>query len=190
MTQVYFHCSNAIGVSIDRCGSAVADLAEAQAHAVLVVVEAPVPGDRHALLRDPVLEAEEAAQVADESGLAVDERVHVPGGEVEGAHRRDEALADAGAAAVEPGDVEVGRGLELLLLLGPLDLEEDVRAGAGVEAMVVAIDGTSDRPDGSTFHITWSLDPGREAKESNDVLRDRGWTAIDPVAVTVIPARF
>jgi hypothetical protein len=63
--------------------------------------------------------------------------------------------------------------------------------GKGVEAMVVALDGTSDRPDGSTFHITWSLDPGRQAKESNDVIRDRGWSALDdPVAVTVTPARF
>ena len=76
----------------------------------------------------------------------------------------------------------------------PLDVSAEIvgRAddGAGVEAMVVTINGTCDRPDGSTFHITWSLDPGREAKESNDVLRDRGWTAIDPVPVTVIPARF
>ena len=62
--------------------------------------------------------------------------------------------------------------------------------GAGVEAMVVTIDGTTDRPDGSTFHITWSLGPGRRAKESNDVLRDSGWSAMEPVRVTVSPARF
>jgi hypothetical protein len=37
MAQVYFHCSNTVGVSIDRCGSAVADLTEAREHAVLVV---------------------------------------------------------------------------------------------------------------------------------------------------------
>ena len=61
---------------------------------------------------------------------------------------------------------------------------------AGVEAMVVTIDGTSARPDGSTFHITWSLGPGRRARESNDVLRERGWQALDPVRVTVRPARF
>ena len=62
--------------------------------------------------------------------------------------------------------------------------------GAGVEAMVVTIDGTSDRPDGSTFHITWSLGSGRRARESNDVLKERGWQALDPVRVTVRPARF
>jgi len=62
---------------------------------------------------------------------------------------------------------------------------------AGVEAMVVALDGSTDRPDGSTFHITWSLGEGRRARESNDVIRDHGWTRFDePVPVTVTPARF
>ena len=63
--------------------------------------------------------------------------------------------------------------------------------GKGLEAMVVALDGSTDRPDGSTYHITWSLDPGRRAKESNEVIRDHGWAALDvPVPVTVTPARF
>lgn len=63
--------------------------------------------------------------------------------------------------------------------------------GKGVQAMVVAIDGTTDRPDGSTFHITWSLAPGRKAKESNDVIREKGWSTIDPpIPVKLEPARF
>lgn len=63
--------------------------------------------------------------------------------------------------------------------------------GRGVEAMVVALDGSTDRPDGSTFHITWSLEPGRRAVESNAVIRDCGWSRFDdPVAVSVEPARF
>jgi hypothetical protein len=49
--------------------------------------------------------------------------------------------------------------------------------GAGVQALVVEVGGTSRRPDGSTYHTTWSLADGRSAVESNDVLRDRGWTA-------------
>ena len=61
--------------------------------------------------------------------------------------------------------------------------------GEGVEAMVVTIDGTTDRPDGSTYHITWSLGPGRKAKESNDVLRERGWQELDhPIPMTLRPA--
>lgn len=63
--------------------------------------------------------------------------------------------------------------------------------GKGVEAMVVAIDGTTDRPDGSTYHITWSLAPGRKARESNDVIREKGWSPIDPpIPVNLEPARF
>lgn len=49
--------------------------------------------------------------------------------------------------------------------------------GAGVQALVVEIGGATRRPDGSTYHITWSLAGGREAVESNDVLRKCGWTA-------------
>jgi hypothetical protein len=49
--------------------------------------------------------------------------------------------------------------------------------GAGVQALVVEIGGTTQRPDGSTYHVTRSLAPGREAVESNDAIRERGWTA-------------
>ena len=63
--------------------------------------------------------------------------------------------------------------------------------GEGVEAMVVAIAGTTDRPDGSTYHITWSLADGREAKESNDVIAARGWERFDlPMPVRLEPARW
>ena len=60
-----------------------------------------------------------------------------------------------------------------------------------LECLVVELDGTTDRPDGSTYHITWSLGPGREAVESNDVLGDKGWTPIDrPIPIELRPARF
>jgi hypothetical protein len=63
--------------------------------------------------------------------------------------------------------------------------------GKSLECLVVEIDGTTDRPDGSTYHITWSLGPGREAKESNDVLREDGWQRLDrAVAVQLEPAVF
>lgn len=54
--------------------------------------------------------------------------------------------------------------------------------GRGVEAMVVQVDGTTDRPDGGTYHITWSLEAGRNAVESNDVIRSHGWEAVEPPA--------
>ena len=62
--------------------------------------------------------------------------------------------------------------------------------GDSLEAMVVAIDGGTDRPDGSTYHITWSLGPGRRARESNDLLRERGWDSLHPIPITLTPARF
>ena len=49
--------------------------------------------------------------------------------------------------------------------------------GTGVQALVVEIGGATRRPDGSTFHIPWSLGPDRKAAESGDVIRERGWTA-------------
>ena len=63
--------------------------------------------------------------------------------------------------------------------------------GQSLECLVVELDGTTDRPDGSTYHITWSLGPGRKARESNDVLRDQGWDRIGaPIPVELEPARF
>jgi hypothetical protein len=63
--------------------------------------------------------------------------------------------------------------------------------GKGVEAMVVAIGGTTDRPDGSTYHITWSLADGRRAQESNDVIASHGWERFDlPMPIRLEPARF
>lgn len=51
--------------------------------------------------------------------------------------------------------------------------------GTGVEAMVVEVAGTCDRPTGGTYHITWSLAEGREAHESNDVIAAQGWEPIE-----------
>jgi hypothetical protein len=63
--------------------------------------------------------------------------------------------------------------------------------GHGVEAMVIRIGGTTDRPDGSRYHITWSLADGRRAKESNDVIARHGWEPIDPpVPLSLRPEHF
>lgn len=63
--------------------------------------------------------------------------------------------------------------------------------GDSLECLVVELDGTTDRPDGSTYHITWSLGSGRKARESNDVLRDQGWEHLEaPIDIELEPARF
>jgi hypothetical protein len=60
-----------------------------------------------------------------------------------------------------------------------------------LECLVVQIDGTTDRADGSTYHITWSLGADRKAKESNDVLREDGWTRLDPaIPIRLEPSVF
>ena len=79
----------------------------------------------------------------------------------------------------------------------PLPRKADARIvgraddGESLECLVVALGGTTDRPDGSTYHITWSLGPGREARESNDLLREQGWEHLPaPIDIELEPARF
>ena len=65
--------------------------------------------------------------------------------------------------------------------------------GEGLQALVVQIGGTTDRGDGNTFHITWSLDhaSGREPVESNNMIKQSGWQAVaEPVPLRLIPGRF
>ena len=63
--------------------------------------------------------------------------------------------------------------------------------GKSVACLGVAPAGTTARLDGSTYHSTWSLGPGRKARESNDVLRDQGWDYLPtPIPVELEPARF
>ena len=63
--------------------------------------------------------------------------------------------------------------------------------GIGVQALVVAIGGTTAREDGSVYHVTWSLAEGRQAVESNAVIAERGWSALDEtITITLLPARF
>ncbi|MCM8557320.1 hypothetical protein [Sphingomicrobium sediminis] len=63
-------------------------------------------------------------------------------------------------------------------------------AGDGIEALVVTVDGNVHRPDGSHYHITWSLDPasGKKPKDSNVLIADHDWEEIDPIPVTAVPA--
>ena len=69
----------------------------------------------------------------------------------------------------------------------------EVDDGAGVQALVVRIGGTTDRPGGGAYHITWSIDraSGRRAEESNEVIARLGWRPLpEPVPVRLRPARF
>jgi hypothetical protein len=63
--------------------------------------------------------------------------------------------------------------------------------GHGVDALIVEIGGTTDRPGGGTYHITWSLDraANREARESNDAIAQLGWRSVsEPEEIELMPA--
>lgn len=69
----------------------------------------------------------------------------------------------------------------------------EVDDGRGVQALIVSIAGTTDRPGGSAFHITWSIDraKGRRPVESNHVIAQQGWAPLEaPVPLKLLPARF
>lgn len=58
----------------------------------------------------------------------------------------------------------------------------------GVQALVVEIDGTTRRPDGETYHITWSLDDGRFPENSKQLL-NKGWFPLkEPIEIKLTPA--
>ncbi len=86
--------------------------------------------------------------------------------------RYGEAVADHVTFKPGPDDAPMPDA-DHCLLVGRAD------DGEGVEAMVVSIAGGTRRPDGSTWHITWSLGEGRRAKESNDVIANRGWEPVE-----------
>jgi hypothetical protein len=60
----------------------------------------------------------------------------------------------------------------------------------GVQALVLSIGGSTTRPDGRTYHITWSLNPGRKPVESNDVIKRLGWAPASPFVKIPLTPRF
>jgi hypothetical protein len=55
-----------------------------------------------------------------------------------------------------------------------------------IECLVCLVDGTTDRIDGSTYHITISYDSHSAAKDSNDLLQNTSYERIDPIEIEVI----
>ena len=62
--------------------------------------------------------------------------------------------------------------------------------GETIECWVVSVDGTHERPDKGTFHITASLDPALGAKpvHSNKLLKKGEWIPLEvPIPLEVSP---
>lgn len=63
--------------------------------------------------------------------------------------------------------------------------------GEGVQALVLRIDGTSARPGGGVYHITWSLGTHRKPVESNQVIASQGFTPVHPaIRIPLVPMFF
>lgn len=60
-----------------------------------------------------------------------------------------------------------------------------------LECAVVEVGGTTERPDGNTYHITLSLDrsKGRKPVDSNELLA-QGWQQVEPFPVEAAPAKL
>lgn len=108
---------------------------------------------------------------------------------------RDGLLARLAAAGITPAhenvvlehithaypDIRTAPEVTTVRILG-------VAADRRVQALVAEVDGTTIRPDGRRYHLTYSLADGVEPVESNDLLARPGVHApIVPVAVTVLP---
>ena len=76
-------------------------------------------------------------------------------------------------------DIPTGKDIKVV---GHLD------TGDGLQALVVSVDGEVDRPDGSVYHITWSLENGYKPVDSNKMIKSLGYKEIDhKVSVDFVP---
>lgn len=58
-----------------------------------------------------------------------------------------------------------------------------------LEALVVAVNDQTMRPDGMVYHITLSLDrsKGRKPVDSNRLIAAKGWDSVAPLAIETVP---
>ncbi len=61
--------------------------------------------------------------------------------------------------------------------------------GDGLEALVVSVNGSTERPDGSTYHITWSLEPDKYSPKDSNTLMNNGkkYTLSLPTPLETVP---
>ena len=69
---------------------------------------------------------------------------------------------------------------------------EGYASSEGLEALVVAVNGNTSRPDGNTYHITLSLDRSKGFKpmDSKRVIKEEGWTPVEtPFEIQTMPQK-
>lgn len=82
---------------------------------------------------------------------------------------------------IKPTDTELPPQAQIKVI-GYID------SGDGLEALVVSVNGSTTRPDGKTFHITWSLDPDMyKPVHTNDLLQKKRFTVIRAIPISGTP---
>lgn len=64
-----------------------------------------------------------------------------------------------------------------------------IDSGDGVEGLLVSVNSSTERPDGSKYHITWSLDDGRKPVETNKYVNNAEPLS-KKITIKVIPRNF
>lgn len=62
-----------------------------------------------------------------------------------------------------------------------------VDSGDGLEALVVSVNGDSSRPDGSVYHITWSLEGSYKPVDSNQLIKTTTIVDVNPITINAAP---
>lgn len=80
-----------------------------------------------------------------------------------------------------PADTEAPAPAQLKVV-GYVDSDD------GLEALVVSVNGSSARPDGKLYHITWSLNPDKyKPVDSNTLLKAKRFTIIRSIPIATTP---
>ena len=74
---------------------------------------------------------------------------------------------------------------------GMFEVVGEADSGDGLQALVVQIDDSLERPDGGTFHITWSLEPTKyKPVDSNKLIAEGTWNYLDNPVMFNAEAQF
>jgi len=62
-------------------------------------------------------------------------------------------------------------------------------SGDGLEALVVSVNGSRERPNGGFYHITWSLEPDKYSPKDSNALMSNGkrYTIALPIPLETVP---
>ena len=124
-------------------------------------------------IKEIILEMYTAHVFTEDSRKKLAERYPPKYSKFVGHHVTEQFGVRKGVEAPEQADVEV---------VGYLDSQD------GLEVLVVAVNGSDKRPDGGTYHITWSLEPDKYApKDSNMLIKVAGYDQAYPISIHTTP---